>query len=198
MADVPLFPDTVSTPSGRFRLRRWVEDDAERLGAAIAASIEHLRPWMAWISEEPMSHDDRRALIRKWDELHRTGRETVYGVIAVDAHGAEGEAIGGSGLHRRSTDDAGRVEIGYWVAAAHAGRGIATEVAAALTTAAFTTPGITEVAIGHVASNVRSARVPEKLGFTKLDDPDPARHGQPEPTVLWVIDRATWAGAGRH
>jgi hypothetical protein len=44
-------------------LRRWRAQDAEALGRAVAQSIEHLRPWMAWIAEEPatLARQDRTA-----------------------------------------------------------------------------------------------------------------------------------------
>jgi len=36
--------------SERLLLRRWVPEDAEGLGRAVAESVEHLRPGVAWIA----------------------------------------------------------------------------------------------------------------------------------------------------
>ncbi len=57
-------PDTI--PSPRLTLRRWVAADAPDLSAAVTASLEHLRPWMPWVSAEPVSLTDRVALIEQW------------------------------------------------------------------------------------------------------------------------------------
>jgi hypothetical protein len=45
-------------------LRRWEVSDAEALGEAIAQSIDHLRPWMAWVAQEPEPIERRRARIK--------------------------------------------------------------------------------------------------------------------------------------
>ncbi|MBV9804404.1 MAG: hypothetical protein JO130_14485, partial [Solirubrobacterales bacterium] len=47
--------------------------DAEALGRAVLESAEHLRPWMAWIAEEPVPLERRRARIVEWAEAWRGG-----------------------------------------------------------------------------------------------------------------------------
>jgi hypothetical protein len=46
-------------------LRRWREEDAGLLHEAVVDSVEHLRPWMPWIADEPMSVEQRRNLIQR-------------------------------------------------------------------------------------------------------------------------------------
>ena len=70
-------PDTIA--SERLTLRRWLPDDAPALCAAIEANIDHLRPWMPWISAEPMSLDDRVALINQWQAEWERGGDVVIG-----------------------------------------------------------------------------------------------------------------------
>jgi len=36
-------------------LKRWRESDAEALATAVTESAEHLRPWVAWMANEPLS-----------------------------------------------------------------------------------------------------------------------------------------------
>ena len=73
------------------------------------------------------------------------------------------------------------------------GQGIATDVARALTAAAFAIAGIERVEVHCEEANARSARVPEKLGYRfdgvvrPGDGPGAARVVQ-----VWSIRRAEW------
>jgi RimJ/RimL family protein N-acetyltransferase len=72
--------------------------------------------------------------------------------------------IGGTGLHLRG--DLKTVEIGYWLHVDYLGRGIASQVAGALTELAFATwLEIDTVEIHHSESNIASGKVPLRLGF---------------------------------
>jgi ribosomal-protein-serine acetyltransferase len=153
---VTVLPERVQT--AHLLLRRYTEGDAEALAAAVTASIDHLRPWMPWIANEPLGLAARIDLIRTWDREWRGGGDVVFGVFLRDA------LVGGAGLHRRRGPHA--LEIGYWVHIDHVRRGYATEVSAALTTAAFTVLGIHHVEIHHDKANVASAGVPARLGYT--------------------------------
>src|SRR3954452_11299172 len=94
-------------------VRPWTEDDAPALSRAIAESLEHLRPWMHWIADEPLSLEERRAWM-----LDPAGNDEHYGLWLGD------RVVGGCGLHRRLGP--GALEIGYWVHAAFTRRGLAT------------------------------------------------------------------------
>src|SRR5690606_30691199 len=72
--------------------------------------------------------------------------------------------LGGTGLHRRVGD--GALEIGYWIRADRVGRGLATEVTAALTRVAFELHHVNRVEIRCDPVNHRSAAIPCKLGYT--------------------------------
>ena len=70
--------------------------------------------------------------------------------------------VGACGLGRRPS---GAVELGYWIARDHWGRGFATESAAALLAIARTL-GLERLEASYFADNPASGRVLEKLGFT--------------------------------
>ena len=74
------------------------------------------------------------------------------------------ELVGCCGLSRRPS---GSVELGYWIARPHWGRGLATEAARALIEIARTL-GLRSLEAGHFVDNPASARVLEKLGFVAL------------------------------
>ncbi len=69
--------------------------------------------------------------------------------------------VGAGGLDRRPS---GAVELGYWIARAHWGRGFATEAGTALLAIARTL-GLARLEGSHFLDNPASARVLEKLGF---------------------------------
>lgn len=169
-------------------VRRWRPDDAEALDCAVAESADHLRPWMAWISAEPLTIEQRRAWLAEQEREWASGGDLVCGVFVGDA------VAGGCGLHRRRGP--GVLEIGYWTHVAFTRRGIATAAARTLTDAAFTVPDIEAVEIHHDRANVASAGVPRGLGFRFVgetrDEPEaPADEGI---DCTWRMERSGWGG----
>ncbi len=146
----------------RVTLRQWIPFDAPSLSALITRNLDHLRPWMPWVAYEPLSDADRAALFETWRPRGSRGAMWFFGVFL------DGQPIGGTGLHRRRGPKG--LEIGYWIDKDHTNNGYATEVAGALTSTAFTLPGIDFVEIHHDKANVASRRVPEHLGFTFLGE----------------------------
>ncbi|HAM23711.1 MAG TPA: GNAT family N-acetyltransferase [Actinobacteria bacterium] len=181
-----VLPELVVCP--RLTLRRWRRADVARLRTAIEESTEHLRPWMSFIQFEPMSDDDRAALIEGWEHDWQPGGDVVYGMLV------DNEVVGGCGLHQGAGPDT--LEIGYWVHVDHIGNGYAREAVAHLTTAALALPGIARVEIHHDAANTASRRVPESLGF-RLEGEKPDKRVAPSEIgvdVAWSTTGPTWAG----
>ena len=133
--------------------RPFTVDDAPALHEAILESLGHLRPWMPWVALEPLTLEQRTEWI--------AGPSDAIGIFLADGSGT---VVGGTGLHDRLNDPAGR-EIGYWVRAGYTGRGIATAATRQMIQRAFAIDGVTYVEIHHDKANVASRRVPERLGF---------------------------------
>lgn len=144
----------------RLVLRCWNPADAQMLKDAIDASIDHLRPWMSWIENEPQSLDEKIQLLRTFRSKFDRNEDFVYGVFDHD----EQQVLGGTGLHTRRGDDAR--EIGYWIHVDHINKGYATEVSAALTHVAFELDEVRRVEIRCNVDNTASAAIPKKLRFT--------------------------------
>ena len=149
----------IETP--RLVLRCWSPEDAPLAKQAEDESRDHLRRFMLWAERGPEPFNDvvdKLRLFRSWFD---TGEDFLYGAFS---KGAEGRCIGGAGLHPRVGK--GGLEIGYWVHVDHLRNGIATEMAGALTRAAFEIGRVRWVEIRCASTNVGSAGVPPKLGFT--------------------------------
>jgi len=74
------------------------------------------------------------------------------------------QLVGACGLGRRPS---GLVELGYWIARAHWGRGFATEASTALIEIAQTLR-LARLEASHFLDNPASGRVLEKLGFEPI------------------------------
>ncbi len=145
----------------RFVVRCWNPEDAPRLHDAITESRDHLLPWMPWAADEPHDLDRRIELLRMFRGRFDLGEEYPYGVFDAD----EGRVLGGTGLHTRA--GAGAYEIGYWTRAGETRRGVATEVASALTRVAFELLEVDRVEIRAEPTNRASLAIPRKLGFAR-------------------------------
>jgi ribosomal-protein-serine acetyltransferase len=174
---------------GGLVLRRYTEADAEALATAVDESTEHLRPWMPWADGTRRPSWERAAfiaaVIQQWD----AGGDMNFGIFLGPL------VVGGCGLHRRRGPRG--LEIGYWVHGAHINKGYATLAAGALTSAAFTLESVDFVEIHHDEANVRSRRVPEKLGYRLVGTAPDEKTSQADSGVdcTWRIMRGEWRGA---
>lgn len=165
-------------------LRCWQPQDAPLLSAAIEASLDHLREWMPWAAGEPKSLEDRAAYLRSMRAAFDRDEEYIYAIFNRD----ESAVIGGTGLHRR--EDGNCLEIGYWIHVDYIGQGLATEISAALTKAAFAIHRVGWVEIRCDPNNVRSAAVPRKLGYSHEATLRARRvtpQGKVEGTMIWSL-----------
>lgn len=140
-------------------LRCWQPQDAEQLLQSTAQSIDHLREWMPWASDEPSTLEEKISLLRRWRAAFDLDKDFTYGIFSSD----ETAVWGGTGLHNRLTGEA--LEIGYWIHVDQVNRGLATETTAALSRVAIEVHKVVRVEIHCDPTNVRSAAVPRKLGF---------------------------------
>lgn len=132
----------------RLTLRTLGPGDAARI--AVLAGVWEVASMTGRI---PFPYSEAAAF--QWiDELAEG--EVVYGI----EH--QGDLIGVCGF---KPIGGGVAELGYWIGKSYWGRGFATEAAAALMAHGFTHAGVKQFVCKHLAGNVSSRRVIEKLGF---------------------------------
>jgi RimJ/RimL family protein N-acetyltransferase len=174
-------PELIALPDG-FALRRRTLDDAQAVNQAVLRNLDHLRPWMVWADRAPsLAHT--REMTQAGEELWVAGTDFLF---VLDRPEEPGSVLGAFGLHGRIGP--GALEIGYWIDAAHTGRSLATNGAAALTTAALALPGIERVEIHCDEANLASAAVPRKLGYRldRIAEVEPEAPAETGRKLIWV------------
>lgn len=167
----------------RLLLRPGWAEDAPALANAIADEqiVRNLSgpPW-------PFHVRDAEAF------LARIKDPVLPSLLIFERTESEPRLIGECGLARRPS---GGVELGYWIARSHWGRGYATEACTSLIDIARTL-GLKRLEASHFLDNPASGRVLEKLGFkpTGLTAPrlSRARGGE----AMTRIFRLSLAGRG--
>jgi len=132
----------------------------ENLVRVIDANRKYLAEWLPWVETTSNSDDVRREFIRRTRQQFADNDGFQAAIIDGD------EIIGVVGFHgidwmNRSTS------IGYWLAADRQGRGTMTEAVKALTRHAFEVWSLNRVEIRVATTNLRSAAIPKRLGFTE-------------------------------
>jgi len=131
--------------------------DAAELYALIDRNRARLRQWFAWAGLDYSLADLLRHLEER--ELENTARQALTLHIR-----ASGVLCGAIGIHRISPAHR-NTSIGYWLDAAHEGRGIMTSACRAAITEAFHRYGVHRIEIRCGSGNHRSAAIPLRLGF---------------------------------
>jgi len=143
-------------PTERLVLEPVEERHAAGIYAAARASVDHLLPWMPWavdVTEEYIQGFNQDA-VAGW----HAGRHYAFAMV-------QGGVI--VGIATLEVSHGGVAELGYWVGAAQAGKGLATEAGRALLRFSFEVLGTYRVELRAGVDNTRSLRVAEKLGFTR-------------------------------
>ena len=147
--------DTIRV-DGEIVLRQVAGSDADRLYRLIETDRTYVEAWLPWV-ESICTLDDEREWAERMARVEDGDREQPYAIVY------DGAVVGGIGIILEPMNHAG--EIGYWLAEAMQGRGIATRACEALLDHAFRSRGLHRVLIRAALENRRSRAIPERLGF---------------------------------
>ena len=113
-------PERLDLPE--LTLRCYHPGDGPALTAATSSSYEHLRLWMAWASAE-QTDAESETLVRSFRAAWLTNTDFTVGIWSPDGD----TLLGGTGFHLRGNPLSAQVaEIGMWIRADAAGRGLGT------------------------------------------------------------------------
>jgi len=154
-----------SNPAYRIETKRLVvrcynPSDASLLAESVTQSLEHLRPWMPWVYNEPEPIEAKVRRLKRFRGLFDLGQDFIYAIFNREGT----KLIGGTGLHTRLGES--ELEIGYWIHKDYINQGLVTESTAALVKIAFELIHIHRIEIHCDPGNLASAAIPRKLGFT--------------------------------
>jgi RimJ/RimL family protein N-acetyltransferase len=144
----------------RLVIRCYNPSDAPLLAESVTESLEHLRPWMPWVYNEPEPIEEKIKRMKLFRGNFDLGQNFTYGIF----NHKETKLIGGTGLHTRL--DENELEIGYWIHKDYINQGLVTESTAALIKVAFEIIQVHRLEIHCDPQNFASAAIPRKLGFT--------------------------------
>ena len=144
----------------RLVARCYAPTDAPRFRAGLDENDQYLRPWIPWMRDEPQTLEQTTLRMRRTRAAFDSDSDFRYGLFDP----SEETFLGEIALLTRAGP--GAREVGYWIDRRHAGRGLATEAAAAVVRVAFEIDRVDRLEIHHSAENVASGAVPKRLGFT--------------------------------
>ena len=148
----------VETP--RLVLRSAAPEEWASVQRAEEESREHLRRYMPWADREgPEPPHEVVAKLRLFRGRLDRAEDLIWTAYE------KGAIVGSVGLHNRC--GVGGLEIGYWVHSAHVRRGLAVEMASAMTRVIFEHEHMRWAEIRCAGTNLASQGVPAKIGYTR-------------------------------
>ena len=132
---------------------------AAALFGAIESSRDHLSAFLPWVGNMQQVEDCER-YISNCIQLYQQKKEVSFVMLQNDA------VVGRIGVHYIDLFNKSGA-IGYWIAAAAAGRGIALRSCSVLTGYGFRELGLHRLEIKAAVHNLKSRAIPEKLGYTQ-------------------------------
>jgi ribosomal-protein-alanine N-acetyltransferase len=153
-------PSWPATPPayGSVVLREFTDEDAH---VAVELGDD---PYVPLIGSLPAHPTAQQAL--EWIHRQRGRRAEGHGLSFAIADTESGDALGAIGLWLENLP-AGRATVGYSVAPAHRGRGVASSALKALTTFAWTIPALYRVELYIEPWNNSSVHVAEASGYQR-------------------------------
>jgi RimJ/RimL family protein N-acetyltransferase len=145
----------------RIVLRPFRDEDAPALWEAVDASRRQLRRWMPWVKDHN-SPDYSRDYVRRMQAKWILREDLPMGIW----RRTDNRLLGASGLHRIDWTIPS-MEIGYWLCTDAEGAGYATDAVKTLAVFAFDFLQAERIEIRCDALNLRSAAIPQRLGFVK-------------------------------
>ena len=141
-------------------LRLLEEEDAQPLSALVDTNREELAKWFPWVEE---SRYPEGIL-----EYIRLSRERFWEGKTLDCSlWYQGKPAGSIGIKDINKENNRAGEIGYWLDKKSWKKGVMTKACRGLIGHAFSRMALNRLEIRSATDNLRSQRIPERLGFVR-------------------------------
>lgn len=147
-----------SFSDGVITIRPFESEDVPNFFATVRASAEVLGRWMPWCHAD-YSMDEAKAWLATCQAAWSQGASYPFLIIGPESH----EVMGSVDINQINRDH-NFGNIGYWVASAYSGKGIATAAVKLVTQFGFTEASFARLEIVTQVENIASRRVAEKVG----------------------------------
>lgn len=132
--------------------------DAEELNDLVIDNFEHIKEWSAWLKDRERPVE----ITRDWIGYNLRRFTSGDGFeMAVWHKGRMAGQIGYNYFDRQNR----KTEIGYWLGKSFEGNGLITRSCGALIDNAFSQLNINRIEIRCGSDNIKSRKIPERLGF---------------------------------
>ena len=176
----PIVPPDPPLSDGVVTLRPFSEDDIPAM--VVALQDPEISRWTATI---PYPYHEHHA--REFIGSHPGALADGRGANFVITNAGDGRLLGAVGMEVEGHGGSGAdAEVGYWVAAAERGRGVATRAVGLMVGWLRRDLGMAEIALHTFPGNVASERVAEKSGFVRAGSHTIDRCGRDQPVNRWV------------
>jgi RimJ/RimL family protein N-acetyltransferase len=184
-------PERYVTPD--FILRSYHAGDGELFADAVNSSLDHLSQFLPW-ARTALSADEAEAQIRNKRAKYLKNDGFALGIFSPN----ERELWGSTGYNLwEGPLEWGNAEIGMWIRASQAGKGLGTAVLQAEIQWGFTEWLWTRLAWQNDAINIASRRAAEKAGMTYEGTHRgyfPAREdGEKGDSMVYAILKSDWS-----
>ncbi len=147
--------------AGRVTLRPPVLGDFQAWSELREKSRSFLKPWEPQWPADDLTRFAWKARLRRYAEEQSEGTAFPFLVFQ------DGELVGGVSLGNIRRGVAQSAQLGYWMGATHAGKGLMLDALQALLPHAFSTLELHRVEAACIPDNTRSIRLLEKAGFER-------------------------------
>ena len=157
MTAINLLPEEIQTE--RLLVRVAKPGDGSMFNQAIVESAAQLKDWLRWVTPVPDIAQSELSCHPAYARFLMNQDLMAFLILK-----ANGELVGGSGLHYANWD-LRSFELGYWGRTRYLGNGLISEGVAALAQFALVTLQANRVYLTMDENNLPSRRLAERVGF---------------------------------
>lgn len=144
------------------KLRLLFLKDTEEVHNLTIDEKEHLRKWMGWVDNNVNDINNTKDFIKNSlnNFINSDGYPEAIGIIY------KNKIIGVIGFNNVDKRNKYAI-IGYWLSEKYQGKGIMTKATKTLINIAFNELKLNRIEIRVASENIKSRKIPERLGFQK-------------------------------